>query len=153
MELYALNQIRAIDENKSILHCFCLGYWEKVTEKYSCLFRDWALAIAPYDGLSSDDAVNLNFLPTWLQVHKLSEGYQAWMRLKYLMLKCPKHELSNEIIVNIFLRLSRHDKKMLDALIFSWFLRARKRMLNGILLKECIAMLRIGRSIKVKNQV
>ena len=41
---------------------------------------------------------------------------QAWGRLKSLMLKCPNHELSNEIIVNNFYaRLSRHDKDMLDA--------------------------------------
>ena len=29
---------------------------------------------------------------------------QAWVRLKSLMLKCPNHELSNEIIVNNFMQ-------------------------------------------------
>ena len=41
---------------------------------------------------------------------------QAWGRLKSLMLKCPNHELSNEIIVNNFYaRLLRYDKDMVDA--------------------------------------
>ena len=41
---------------------------------------------------------------------------QAWGRLKSLMLKCPNHKLSNEIIVNNFYaRLPCHDKEMLDA--------------------------------------
>src|SRR3954465_7486296 len=41
---------------------------------------------------------------------------QAWGRLKSLILKCPNHELHKEIIHTIFYaRLSRQDKKMLDA--------------------------------------
>src|SRR3954462_14445880 len=41
---------------------------------------------------------------------------QAWGRLKSLMLKCPNHDLPKEIILkNLYARLSRHDKEMLDA--------------------------------------
>ena len=41
---------------------------------------------------------------------------QTWGRLKSLMLKCPNHELSNEIIINNFYaRLPCHNKEMLDA--------------------------------------
>src|SRR4051812_23481145 len=41
---------------------------------------------------------------------------QAWGRLKLLMLKCPIHELPNNIILNNFYaRLSLHDKFLLDA--------------------------------------
>ena len=41
---------------------------------------------------------------------------QAWGRLKLLMLKCPIHELPNNIIINNFYaRLSLHDKDLLDA--------------------------------------
>src|SRR3954471_13842324 len=41
---------------------------------------------------------------------------QSWGRLKSLMLKCPNHELSKEIILtNFYARLSRQDKEMLDA--------------------------------------
>src|ERR1043165_6771200 len=41
---------------------------------------------------------------------------QAWVRLKSLMLKCPNHELTKEIILtNFYARLSRQDKEMLGA--------------------------------------
>ena len=41
---------------------------------------------------------------------------KAWGRLKSLMLKCPNHELPKDIILtNIYARLSRQDKDMLDA--------------------------------------
>src|SRR3954469_11683296 len=41
---------------------------------------------------------------------------QAWGRLKYLMLKCPNHELPKEIILtNFYASLSRQDREMLDA--------------------------------------
>jgi hypothetical protein len=41
---------------------------------------------------------------------------QAWGRLKTLILKCPNHELSEEIIVtNFYARLSGHYKDYLDA--------------------------------------
>ena len=41
---------------------------------------------------------------------------QAWGRLKLLMLKCPIHELPNNIIINnYYARLSLHDKDLLDA--------------------------------------
>src|SRR4051812_7335066 len=41
---------------------------------------------------------------------------QAWGRLKLLMLKCPIHELPNNIIINnVYDRLSLHDKDLLDA--------------------------------------
>ena len=41
---------------------------------------------------------------------------QAWGRLKSLILKCPNHALSKEIIINNFYaRLSCYDKDMLDA--------------------------------------
>src|SRR3954470_938513 len=41
---------------------------------------------------------------------------QGWGRLKLLMLKCPIHELPNNIIIiNFYARLSLHDKDLLDA--------------------------------------
>ena len=41
---------------------------------------------------------------------------QAWGRLKDLMLKCPNHELSRDIIVhNFYARLFLRDKEMLDS--------------------------------------
>ena len=41
---------------------------------------------------------------------------QAWGRLKTLILKCPNHELPEEIIIsNFYARLSGHYKDFLDA--------------------------------------
>ena len=41
---------------------------------------------------------------------------QAWGRLKDLMLKCPNHEFSRDIIVhNFYARLSHRDNEMLDS--------------------------------------
>src|SRR4051812_15153398 len=50
---------------------------------------------------------------------------QAWGRLKSVMLKCPNHELPKEIILtNIYARISRQDKEMLDA-SSSWVFQTR----------------------------
>src|SRR3954471_8655664 len=52
---------------------------------------------------------------------------QAWGRLKLLMLKCPIHELPNNIILNNFYaRLSLHDKDLLDASCVGSFTRMKE---------------------------
>ena len=52
---------------------------------------------------------------------------QAWGRLKLLMLKCPIHELPNNIIINNFYaRLSLHDKDLLDASCAGSFTRMKE---------------------------
>ena len=52
-----------------------------------------------------------NFWP-----HDEESTAQAWGRMKLLMLKCPIHELPNNIIINNFYaRLPLHDKDLLDA--------------------------------------
>jgi hypothetical protein len=52
---------------------------------------------------------------------------QAWGRLKSLMLKCPTHELSSNIVINNFYaRLTLHDKDLLDASCSGSFTRMKE---------------------------
>src|SRR3954465_5783153 len=52
---------------------------------------------------------------------------KLWGRLKLLMLKCPIHELPNNIILNKFYaRLSLHDKGLLDASCAGLFTRMKE---------------------------
>src|SRR4051812_44309738 len=62
---------------------------------------------------------------------------QAWGRLKLLMLKCPIHELpNNTILSNFYVRLSLHDKDLLDSSCAGSFTRVKEEAKWDIL--DCI---------------
>jgi hypothetical protein len=66
----------ALEENLFTIQCSCLGDWMKVEEEGPWLFRQHAVIIEKYDGLSSTDAIDLNFIAVWIQIHKLPVGYR-----------------------------------------------------------------------------
>jgi hypothetical protein len=66
------------------IQCYCLGDWLKVKEGGPWLFRQNAVCIEEYDGLSSPDSIDLNFFDTWIQVHKLPIGYRNEALIKNL---------------------------------------------------------------------
>lgn len=80
-------KFRALEGNLFSIQCFCLGDWLKVTKEGPWLFRQNAVAIEPYDGLSSPDSVDLNFIDVWLQIHKLPDGYRSESLVKNLVEK------------------------------------------------------------------
>lgn len=39
------------------------------------LLRNWAVLLAPYDGFMNADEVLIVYMPIWLQINKLPDGY------------------------------------------------------------------------------
>jgi hypothetical protein len=66
------------------IQCFCLGDWLKVTKGGPWLFRQNAITIEEYDGLSATETINLNHLAVWVQIHKLPDGYRGASLVKNL---------------------------------------------------------------------
>lgn len=39
------------------------------------LFRNWAVLLCPYDGFTKAEDVSIVYMPIWLQIHKLPDGF------------------------------------------------------------------------------
>ena len=89
--------------------------WEEIVPLFYSKFY-------PPSEIHKDRNQIYNFWP-----HEGESTAQAWGRLKSLMLKCPIHELSNNVIINnLYARLSPHDKDLLDASCSGSFTRMKE---------------------------
>jgi hypothetical protein len=73
-----------LEGNLFTVQCFCLGDWLKITEGGPWLFRQNAVCIERYDGLSDSEGIYLNHFETWMQIHKLPVGYRNEALIKNL---------------------------------------------------------------------
>jgi hypothetical protein len=78
-------KFRSLENNLFTIQCYCLGDWLKITKGGPWLFRQNAVTVEEYDGLSSPDSVDLNYLSVWVQVHKLPDGYRGESLVKNLI--------------------------------------------------------------------
>jgi hypothetical protein len=75
---------RSLENNMFTIQCFCLGDWLKITKGGPWLFRQNAVTIEEYDGLSPTETIDLNHLAVWVQIHKLPDGYRGASLVKNL---------------------------------------------------------------------
>ena len=89
--------------------------WEEIVPLFYSKFY-------PPSEIHKDRNQIYNFWP-----HEGESTAQAWGRLKSLMLKCPIHELPNNVIINNFYAsLSFYDKDLLDASCAGSFTRMKE---------------------------
>ncbi|KAM0870308.1 hypothetical protein ACQ4PT_040100 [Festuca glaucescens] len=83
-------RFRRLGANLFIAQVFCLADWKRVMEQGPWLFRQCAVLIEPYDGLSKAESVEMEFMPIWMQIHELPEGYRKEKIIEKLAKKAGK---------------------------------------------------------------
>ncbi|KAE8768089.1 hypothetical protein D1007_60482 [Hordeum vulgare] len=68
-------RFRPIGPNLFVVQVYCLRDWDRITQHGPWLFRNMAILLAPYDGFTKIEDVLMVYMPIWLQIHRLSDGY------------------------------------------------------------------------------
>ncbi|SPT18858.1 unnamed protein product [Triticum aestivum] len=68
-------RFRPVGPNVFVVQAVCLGDWERMVDQGPWLFRNMVVLMAPYDGFTKLEEVPVLFMPIWLQIHKLPEGF------------------------------------------------------------------------------
>ncbi|XBI61682.1 hypothetical protein VPH35_042443 [Triticum aestivum] len=68
-------RFRPIGANLFVVQAQCLGDWDRIMSQGPWMFHNKAVVLAPYDGYSEAEEVPMVFMPIWLQIHKLPDGY------------------------------------------------------------------------------
>ena len=53
----------------------CLGDWERMMDQGPWLFRNLLVLMVRYGGFTKAEEVPMVFMPIWLQIHKIPEGF------------------------------------------------------------------------------
>ncbi|KAM0902678.1 hypothetical protein ACQ4PT_019134 [Festuca glaucescens] len=106
-------RFRKLGANMFIAQVFCLADWKRVTEQGPWLFRQHAVLIEPYDGFSKAESIVLEYMPIWMQIHELPEGYRKTNIIEKLAKKAGKImevQFEGPSIYGDYLRIRvRHD--------------------------------------------
>ncbi|KAE8772311.1 hypothetical protein D1007_55694 [Hordeum vulgare] len=68
-------RFRPVGPKLFVVHASCLGDWERKMDQWPWLFRNLLVLMVPYDGFTKAKEVPMVFMPIWLQIHKIPEGF------------------------------------------------------------------------------
>ncbi|KAI4989291.1 hypothetical protein ZWY2020_036608 [Hordeum vulgare] len=68
-------RFRPIGPNLFVIQVYCLGDWDRIMDQGPWLFRNMTVLLTQYDGFTKAEEVPIMYMPIWLQIHKLPDGY------------------------------------------------------------------------------
>lgn len=68
-------RFRPVGPKLFVVQASCLGDWERMMYQGPWIFRNLLELMVPYDGFTKAEEVPMVFMPIWLQIHKIPEGF------------------------------------------------------------------------------
>ncbi|KAI4974846.1 hypothetical protein ZWY2020_048453 [Hordeum vulgare] len=68
-------RFRPIGHNLFLVQVYCLGDWDRIMDQGPWLFRSMDVLLTQCDGFTKAEEVPIVYMPIWLQIHKLPDGY------------------------------------------------------------------------------